>query len=144
MTRSRAVLIGQVLESIVAWSRPLAQARSGPFADHRLSRSQTEALFLIAHGRHPTTPGSVADALGLTAGAVTQLVDGLRQQGLVTTGTNPDDARSRVLTLTDRAAAQLATFENEVIASLSPRFGDLTDTELAELAQLLARTRTTA
>ncbi len=144
MTRSRAALIGQVLESIVAWSRTLAQARSGPFADHRLSRSQTEALFLIAHGRGPVTPGSVADELGLTPGAVTQLVDGLRRQGLITTGTNPEDARSRVLTLTDRAAAQLASFENEMIASLSQGFGDLTDTELAALARLLARTGTTA
>ena len=55
--------IEKVLESIVAWSRVLGQGRSLPLGDLRLTRSQIDTLFLIAHSVHPVTPTSVATAL---------------------------------------------------------------------------------
>jgi DNA-binding MarR family transcriptional regulator len=79
----------------------------------------------------------------LTPGAITQLVDGLRREGLVTTQANPVDARSRVLTLTESAAARVASFEQEVAENMLAQFTSLTDTELARLAELLGRTRGT-
>lgn len=135
--------VGRVLESIVAWSRILGQGRSFPFGEVRLTRSQIDTLFLIAHTVDPVTPSSIATALALTPGAITQLVDGLRREGLVTTQANPDDARSRVLTLTETAASQVAAFEQELTQNVAPQFASLTDTELAGLAELLGRTRRT-
>jgi hypothetical protein len=49
--------IGRVLESIVAWSLVLGQGRSLPLGDVRLTRSQIDTLFLIAHALEPVTPG---------------------------------------------------------------------------------------
>ncbi len=135
--------IEQVLESIVAWSRVLGQGRSLPFGDARLTRSQIDTLFLIAHSLDPVTPSSIATALALTPGAITQLVDGLGREGLVTKQANPDDARSRVLTLTESAASQVAGFERELAENVAAQFASLTDSELAGLAELLCRTRRT-
>jgi DNA-binding MarR family transcriptional regulator len=140
---SRVQQIGGVLESIVAWSLVLGQGRSLPFGDVRLTRSQIDTLFLIAHALEPVTPRSIATALALTPGAITQLVDGLRCEGLVTTQANPQDARSRVLTLTESAASRVASFEQELAEKMLAQFTSLTDTELARLAELLGRTRGT-
>lgn len=143
MTDPRLQHIERVLESIVAWSRVLGQGRSLPLGDLRLTRSQIDTLFLIAHSVHPVTPTSVATALALTPGAITQLVDGLRREGLVTTHENPHDARSRVLTLTETAGSQVAAFERELAQNVAAQFASLTDPELAGLADLLGRTRRT-
>ena len=85
------------------------------------------------------TPSSLASALGVTAGAVTQLLDTLASAGLVESDLNPHDGRSRILNLTERARADIAEFEQQVVADLTPRFDPLTDNELATLADLLNR-----
>ncbi|MGV8909719.1 MAG: MarR family winged helix-turn-helix transcriptional regulator [Propionicimonas sp.] len=106
----------------------------------QLSRSQLEALFLIAHRPAPMSPGLLARELQLTPGAVTQLLDGLRQAGLVDQQPHPSDARSRVLTLAADAASQVDEFEQRMANDLSGEFSELDDAELATLAHLLART----
>lgn len=139
----RLTNIGSVLESIVVWSRNLRQTRSSPFGDIRLTPSQIDTLFFLSHAVGPVTPSSIACALAVTPGAITQLVDGLRREGLVVTRAHPEDARSRVIALTEAAAFQVAVFEREMTESLAPNFVSLTDGDLAELAELLSRTRRT-
>lgn len=136
----RRKLLGEVLESVTAWSRLLGSTRSASFRGRKLSRSQLEALFLIAHRPPPVTPSSLARDLGLTAGAVTQLLDGLRHAGLVDQRPHPGDARSRVLTLTQDAGRQVSVYEDAAVAGLAGRFAGLDDAELATLSRLLART----
>ena len=136
----RQLLLGEVLESIVSWSRLLGSTHSAPFLGVQLSRSQLEALFLIAHRPEPLSPGLLARELKLTPGAVTQLLDGLRQAGLVDQQPHPSDARSRVLTLTPDAARSVDHFEQQMVTALAGEFSDLDDAELATLAHLLART----
>lgn len=138
--RTRENLLAEVLESVVHWSRQLGSVRAAPFRGMQLGRSQLEALFLIAHRPPPMSPGSLARELRLTPGAVTQLLDGLREVGLVDQQPHPSDARSRVLTLTPDAGRQVAEFESGLVAALAGDFSDLDDTELAVLSDLLART----
>lgn len=137
---TRLSLLGAVLESVVSWSRLLGSNRSAPFRGVQLSRSQLEALFLIAHRPAPMSPGLLARELKLTPGAVTQLLDGLRRAGLVDQQQHPTDARCRVLSLTADAGRQVAEFEQGMLTALAGEFSDLDDTELATLAELLART----
>ncbi len=137
---TRMSLLGEVLESVVSWSRLLGSTRAAPFHGLQLSRSQLEALFLIAHRPAPMSPGVLAHELKVTRGAVTQLLDGLRQAGLVDQRPHPSDARSRVLTLTTDAGTQVDEFELHMVTELAGEFSDLDDTELATLAGLLART----
>lgn len=137
---TRMSLLGEVIESVVSWSRLLGSTRNVPFGSMRLSRSQLEALFLIAHRPEPMSPGLLARELTLTRGAVTQLLDGLRQAGLVNQQPHPSDARARVLTLTAVAGSQVDEFERRMVADLASEFSDLDDAELATLGHLLART----
>ncbi|MHA7984463.1 MarR family winged helix-turn-helix transcriptional regulator [Rathayibacter sp. CAU 1779] len=136
---TRARSIGTVLEEIVSWNHLLGGTRRAPFAGTRLTRSQLDALFLIAHGAKPSTPGSLADRLGLTRGAVTQLVEELLAEGLVSRTRRPDDARSWMLRLTDHARREIDAFEASMIERLAPRFAWLDDGELETLADLLQR-----
>lgn len=130
-----------MLDVVAGWSRVLASGRTGPFGTLPLSRSQTDALFLLARAPEPLTPGTLASMLGLTPGAVTQLLDGLRTADLVTHQPHPTDARSHLLTLSASAREQVNAFEQATIERLADRFADLSDDELTTLADLLTRTR---
>jgi DNA-binding MarR family transcriptional regulator len=128
-----------VLTAVVGLNRHLTAARQVPFRGRRLRRSHIDALFVLAHRPTPVTPGSLASALGVTAGAVTQLLETLAAAGLVESDLNPHDGRSRILKLTESSRAEIAEFEQQVVADLTPRFDALTDTQLAALADLLDR-----
>lgn len=133
--------IARVLESVAGWARVLRAAQTGPFGTLQLSRSQTDALFLLAHAPSPPTPGELASILNLTPGAVTQLLDGLRREGLVRQQPHPRDARARVLSLSTAARTQVLAFEQATVARVADRFAGLDDRELETLADLLARSR---
>ena len=133
----RSELIGSVLMSVTALSREVTADREPPFGP-RLTRNQVETLFVLAHSVEPVTPKRLANWLGITAGAITQLVDGLTSQGLVESGPHADDARSRVLRLTASAQSTVDRFERAAIERMAQRFDGLDDDQLKVLAVLLA------
>lgn len=136
----RLDLVGRAVQSLVVWARNFDSHRSFPFGDLRLSRSQVEALFLIVHADQPMTPGLLAGRLGITPGAVTQLVAGLLSARVVEQRTDPADARRRVLVLAPQWQARVSRFEQDLVRDVAPRFDALSDDELRTLADLLART----
>ncbi len=123
----------------MGWARFLDSRRTFPFGDLNLTRSQVEALFLIAHADGPATPGLLAESLQVTPGAVTQLMVGLTDAGLVVYQRDPDDARRRVLELSAVSRARVEAFEQDAIRHLAPRFDGLDDNEVRTLARVLAR-----
>lgn len=136
----RDALVREALTGLANWSRLLRRNVDAPFASSSITRSQRDALFLVAHLPGRVTPGRLARALGLTAGAVTQLLEGLRDAGLVVQQPNPDDARSRIVTLTPEALRDVEVAESAAVARLAPRFGDLSNEDLRMLVSLLAAT----
>lgn len=128
------------MEAIVVWARTLDSHRVFPFEGVELSRAQLEALFFIAHSDGAANPGLLARRLGVTRGAVTQLVAGLTESGLVAQERDPADGRRRVLVLAPEWAERVAGFEREVVRRLAPRFAALDDAEIEVLASLLRRT----
>lgn len=136
----RMAHVGRAVEAIVVWARTLDSHRVFPFAGVELSRAQLEALFFITHSDVPATPGALAARLGVTPGAVTQLVAGLTQTGLVVQQRDPSDGRRRVLELAPAWAERITGFEQEMARHLAPRFDTLDDAEVASLAALLHRT----
>lgn len=132
--------VGRAVEAIVVWARTLDSHRVFPFAGLELTRAQLEALFFIAHSDRPATPGVLAGRLGVTPGAVTQLVAGLIADGLVSQERDPADGRRRVLVLAPACAERVAGFEREVVRRLAPHFDALDDAEVESLAALLQRT----
>ena len=141
MDAARRASIGRAMEAFVVWSRVLDSHRTVPFGDLQLSRSQVEVLFLVAHSDPPVGPGRLSRELGVTPGAVTQLVAGLVSAGLVEQRSDPGDARRRLLVLSDTSRKKVAAFEREVVRQQAPRFAALDDQELSTLAELLTRTR---
>lgn len=140
MITDRATLTGRALEAFVVWARVLDSHRTFPFGDLHLTRTQLQALFQVAHAEAPVTPGALAGALGVTRGAVTQLVAGLVRLGLLAQARDRTDGRRRVLELTPASRARVDSFEAGLVRQLAPRFAGLSDAELATLAELLSRT----
>ena len=136
---SRLEHIGRVLEVFVEWARFLDSRRTFPFGDLKLTRSQVQALFLIAHVESPATPGLLAESLQVTPGAVTQLMVGLTDAGLIVSQRDRGDARRRVLHLSEVSRARVEAFEQDMIRQVAPRFVGLDDNEVQTLATLLAR-----
>ena len=132
----RATAVGQVLEELIETSRVLAGPRVMPFAGLELGRSHLEMLFLIAH-RDSVTPGLLASAMRISAGAVTQLLAKLREADLVVATPTPSDSRSITLALTDEAQRELAEFEARAVEQALPQFAGLTTADLGRLAELL-------
>jgi DNA-binding MarR family transcriptional regulator len=135
----RATQIGTVLESIVALSHAMASPRVTPFGDRMLTRTQLEILFLLAHAKHPVTPGHLAATLKVTPGAITQTMDQLRGANLVEQSASDLDGRVRVWRLTGAAARSVTAFEAETVERTAPWFAALSDLELATLAELVSR-----
>lgn len=135
----RAAHVAAVLESVTRLGSSIAAGPRVLFHGRDLTRTQMQALFTLAHTPTPVTPGQLATGLGVTAGAVTQLIDGLRDQRLVETTPNLDDARSRVIRLTADAAEEVQRFEGAIVERLLPRFDSFGDDELIALSHALAR-----
>jgi DNA-binding MarR family transcriptional regulator len=132
----RVQAVGLMLEGLIDANRVLAGPRMSPFAGLELGRSHLEALFLIAH-RDCLTPGGLASAMRITAGAVTQLLAKLREADLVVATPAPADSRSVTLALTDSARAELADVEARAVQRTLPRVEHLSTDELEVLAALL-------
>lgn len=137
---TRAARVGEVLESLVMWQRRLASLPAPPFASAGLSRAQVDVLFVLTHGMDSATPGAIATRMGISRGAVSQLLESLVAAELVQVGPHPDDARSRLVTLTPQARAVVTDFESQAAERMEEHFDALTDSELATLATLLQRT----
>jgi DNA-binding MarR family transcriptional regulator len=130
-------MISAVLESVAVVARELMAGREPPFG-RRMTRNQVDVLFILAHSAEAVTPGHLADGLGVTPGAITQLVDRLASLGLVDSTAHPHDARSRVLRLTPAARSAVDRFEGEAVRRMAHRFDGLTDEQLAPLAAWLS------
>jgi DNA-binding MarR family transcriptional regulator len=71
----------------------------------------SRALLLLSAGR-VTSPGEIADAMGVSRTTVTGLIDRLELDGLITRAIAPDDKRSFLLTLTDKGRQTVEQVEN--------------------------------
>jgi len=85
------------------WLRRVSNAVSGSFA-RALGEKQTSVaewvLLREIHDRKQTSPGELADSLGLTRGAVSKIVDKLDAKGWVQTDAKEGDNRFRLLSIT--------------------------------------------
>lgn len=76
-------------------------------------RGQMKTLFILWTAGKPQTMGRLAEALGVSLGSVTGLVDGLVQRGLVRREEDPADRRQKLARLTPTAVARLRRMERE-------------------------------
>jgi DNA-binding MarR family transcriptional regulator len=87
----------------------------------------------------PTTPAAVADGVGMDRSAVSRLLRELREFGLVEMVPDPEDGRSRIISLTPDAAAKLSQVRAYNRSEFVRRTAGLGIDELRELTRLLGR-----
>ena len=137
----RSKEVGEVLAAVVRLSRSLANPRSTLFGSTVLTRTQMDVLFLLAHAQGAPTPGQLAARLHVTPGAITQIVDQLRERDLVERFASDQDGRLRLVRLTGSARSQVEAFDSAVVERAAPWFETLTDDALTDLAGLLAQVK---
>jgi DNA-binding MarR family transcriptional regulator len=127
---------------IALWDRIDAELRAG----HQVSLASFEALDALQRRGDGMRVGEVADALGITIGGASKLVDRLVTAELVTRVTDPADRRAARLTLTPlgrrRVRAATATYEIGVATLLDPVLADHEQARMHEyVVRLLAGLR---
>lgn len=137
MTASRDDDLAQLIDAIAVLGYEVRDTPASPFA-LELSRAQMNLLFILSRTEHATVR-QLADALRVTSAAVSQTLGTLREAQLITSHTDPDDGRSRVLALTETARAQVDLFQQARVHAMTTRFDPLSDVEVASAARLLER-----
>jgi DNA-binding MarR family transcriptional regulator len=92
----------------------VAQQRSGrshEVVELDIPVGQLKALLMLWTAGKPQTMGQIAQALGVTLGSVTGLVDGLVERDLVRRDEDPGDRRQKLARLTPKAQARLRRME---------------------------------
>ncbi len=87
----------------------------------------------------PATATELAQHLGMTRQGASQLVDELIDKGYVTRRAHPDDARARLVVLTDKGWACTRAADAAAAEVLRPWVEDLGGRRLRELREDLAR-----
>jgi DNA-binding MarR family transcriptional regulator len=103
----------------------------------RLRLGVTDATALNCLGaRGPMTAGELAEALSLTPGTITALLDRLATAGLARRATDPNDRRRVVVALTPDGEVAAAVTEDRLRAAVESVSSGLPHGTTASLAQL--------
>ena len=87
------------------WLRMVSNHVSHAFAAKLADKQVTVAewcLMRTLYGKTPTPPSLLADAMGMTRGAISKLADRLIAKSLIVREASADDGRAQTLALTDR------------------------------------------
>ncbi|SLN44360.1 MarR family winged helix-turn-helix transcriptional regulator [Oceanibacterium hippocampi] len=119
-------------------SNHVSQAFAGKLADQGVTVAEW-CLMRALYDREPTAPSRLADAMGMTRGAISKLADRLIAKALIQREASVDDGRAQTLALTPRAVALVPE-----LAALADRndaefFQCLTAAERETLERLLKR-----
>ena len=102
------------------------------------------ALFFVSEIGESTTPKQIADALGLSTGATTSLVDRLADGGTIERAAHPTDRRSVLLHLTPAGRRAVKTvrdvYQSSLAASVAPADVETVTAAFRSLAETLAAT----
>ena len=104
-----------------------------------LSLAKLAALNRLSEAGESLPLGQLAERLSCVKSNVTQLVDRLEADGLVSRASDPNDRRSRLAVLTDAGREAYEKGRRIQIEAEEALFGALTDDESAMLHTLLAK-----
>lgn len=133
----RAESLARVIERMAIVTREVNARGAYPFKALGLRRAAMNLLFALARSDGARV-AELAERLGITSGAVTQTVDGLRELGLVTSEVSADDRRGRTISLTAEARREIDGFEQQYIEAVAPAFDALSTADVLELDRILS------
>jgi DNA-binding MarR family transcriptional regulator len=94
-----------------------------------ITPSQGFVLHFVAKSKGCSVK-EIAERLYISSSAATQLIDGLVRNGLLVKNDNPDDGRSSILTLTEKARGQFSRMKEHGLGKMKGLFSVLSDEEL--------------
>jgi len=124
------------------WLRRVSNHVSGQFARTLKARSTSVAEWVVLchiQQRPGITPGELADALALTRGAVSKIIDKLEAKHWITGSTKPEDNRVRLFSLTRRGTRVLPELADIADRNDQAFFDVLEADERTTLRRLLAK-----
>lgn len=99
----------------------------------------SEAMMLMAVSHGSGKPSALASRMGISAGAVAQVLSALERRGLIIRSTAPDDRRSVRVDLTPEGASVVRIATGSMAAAFSGLVRELGSDEAARLTGLLER-----
>jgi len=130
---------GQLADAVQQLSRRLRHGARHRLTPLGLTPSQGRALSALSGAGRPMRMAELAEALHVVPRSATGVVEGLEEAGLVRRGTDPDDRRSVLVSLTERGRGTLDELAAARRATAEELFGALGAAEQRELLALLGR-----
>lgn len=127
------------LFAVLHTSSVLESRVEAKLADIGLSLAKLAALHRLSEAGESLPLGQLAERLSCVKSNVTQLVDRLEADGLVSRAGDPNDRRSRLAVLTDAGRDAYQKGRQIQIEAEQALFGALTPDESATLHALLAK-----
>jgi DNA-binding MarR family transcriptional regulator len=138
---SRTVSSVEVGQSYLELHHQLHRIIDQAMSSAGLSLARAKVLMrLDSHG--PMNQATLAGLLGFAPRSVTETVDGLERDGLVTRTEDPHDRRARIVALTEAGRDSLQASMTVRSKSMDEIFGVLSPAERAQLVSLLTTIRT--
>lgn len=137
---SRDDNIVSILASIGRLTREFNATYEYPFAGFSLSKPQIEVLFVLSRYQ-PLTVKQIAEALHVTGGGATQIINSLEELGFVVKASTPYDRRIRRVSLSQMSEQELSSFQKKYIDVVGGPFRKLTPGELIQLNNLLEKVK---
>lgn len=134
----RAVLIDEYMQVMAMVQRQVMPIKARSAAEQGLSRPQAEALHLLSC-RDWATIKLMAELLGISSSAATQLTEGLVQMDLVTRKSSAEDRRVVEVRLTGQGNAKVLALRDAAKEHVAELLNGLSDQEIIELLMLLKK-----
>lgn len=131
----RKKLIEDILSGIHAFGHRCKTKPEISSQKPQITHSQWYVLSIIEHSKSISVK-EIAQTLGISPSAITQLVDGLADSGIVTRTEDPTDRRTTQLTLSTKGLRQIQAIKKEKLESFSSLFETLSDSELTTYHRL--------
>ena len=132
---ARAGLLGQVADEAPAHAAAAVRLNIAVANQLGLPHTDVQCIGLLAGG--PAAPTRLAERLGLTAGAVTKVIDRLERGGYVHRSADPADRRRIVVTASPEGLAEVGRHYAPIGAAFARRFAGYTDNELRTVLKFM-------
>jgi DNA-binding MarR family transcriptional regulator len=126
-------LVQEIIENLTKCQK--AVGTSSAWREIGLSHSQVGMLFMILH-HNDTNVKQIAEHLGVTKSAITQLLDPLVTKGFIERQNDPNDRRIVRFNLTIKGNQAIKDINKLKFSGLRSALDNLSDNEIEQLATL--------
>ena len=133
--RHRIEAVEGLFDGLVRFSRAL-KARSGDWGNAAQDLGRGDIVTLgVLEARGSTRPGQIAAALNVDPSVISRQLVTLARLDLITRGTDPEDGRAELITITPQGRQRLVEAREAICAVLADRLGHW---DLDEIARATA------